>query len=447
MENTFPQHAEPWMRQPTTILSATPNARELRRAQDEEALTAARTIAGILEKDVDGTLGYCGGPLYSTITFRSNDRDCAAKVLAKREEICRALDVETVHIRVPAGRDDVAIEVPRRRDVLRLGDLVRAVYGPADTRTIPLSTGLPPKIALGMGENRVPWFSPLAGEMKHLLVGGLHGAFMHSAIISLLLQHSPDEMKMILIDLTRVEFHRYEDLPHLLLPPISSPEDAAAALSWAVREAEERQEAFERMGVRYLDDCNAMMRRDGSSIARRPWPHIVIVFNEPDGMMFCDEHREKVEEAISRITAPWAGGDVGVHLIVASGGFSPLVFSPRIKQHFHTRLCSHAPSEEASRLVLEAPGAEEILFGAAEMLVCTPAVSPLPAVLHRLAVCFPSEEDISSVVEFWKVQGTPAYLPGVLSGEDGAPRHVLEIAVEFETAGSVGEQAEGGPDA
>ena len=254
-------------------------------------------------------------------------------------------------------------------------------------------------------------------RMPHLLIAGATGSgksvCVNALITSLLVRATPQEVELILVDLKRVELSAYANLPHLKAPVIMEPNQARAALTWAVGQMEDRYKLLAARGERNLAAYNASVR-----VAEdERLPYLVLVIDELADLMM--REGRKVEDPIVKLAQKARA--VGIHLVLATQRPSVNVVTGLIKANVPSRIAFAMASNVDSRTVLDQPGAED-LIGRGDMLY-QPSDLPRPV---RLQGVFLSDAEVHAVCDFWREQEPdPVYDPEVLAGsaedaEDGA---------------------------
>ncbi|NJD28367.1 MAG: DNA translocase FtsK, partial [Chloroflexi bacterium] len=228
---------------------------------------------------------------------------------------------------------------------------------------------------------------------------------VNALITSLLCNATPDDVRMILIDLKRVELAAYNGLPQLLVPVITEPERAKAALKWAVNEMESRYRRFAGATARNIKAYN-----ESRADAADRMPYIVIIIDElADLMMREGKH---VEDPVVRLAQKARA--TGIHMVLATQRPSVNVVTGLIKANFPSRIAFAMASQIDSRTILDAPGAED-LIGRGDMLY-QPADLPRPM---RLQGVFVSDHEIGRVVDHWKAQiDDPHYDMAIIESDD-----------------------------
>lgn len=241
----------------------------------------------------------------------------------------------------------------------------------------------------------------IVGDLKgmpHLLIAGSTGSgksvCVNSIITSILYKADPDEVKLVLIDPKVVELGNYNGIPHLLIPVVTDPSKAAAALNWAVAEMDDRYKKFAESGVRDLKSYNEhIMANDEED--EKPLPQIVIIIDELADLMMTAP--SQVEESICRIAQKARAA--GMHLIVATQRPSVDVITGVIKANIPSRIAFAVSSNADSRVILDMGGAEK-LVGKGDMLYA-PLGMGKPV---RVQGCFISDDEVNGVIDFVRSQ-------------------------------------------
>ena len=345
-------------------------------------------------------VGWVHGP---TVTLFKVDLPSGVRVNRVSnltDDIALALAAPGVRIFAPIpGTNYVGIEVPnKKRETVFLGDVLK------DAPDGPL------QIAIGKDVEGESIVSNLA-TMPHLLIGGTTGSgksvAINGMIMSILMRATPSEVRMIMIDPKRVEFMPYNGIPHLYVPVVTEAREAASALSWAVAEMERRLKVFSGIGARNIGQYNAKVQK-GLEINDAPaaeMPYIVIIIDELADLMM--NVGKEVEFSISRLAQ--LARAAGIHLIVATQRPSTNVVTGLIKANITNRIAFNVASGIDSRVILDTPGAEN-LIGLGDLLLSQPEL----AKPQRIQGCFVSEDEISAVVEKLKSQGEPEYHNDIL---------------------------------
>lgn len=345
-------------------------------------------------------VGWVHGP---TVTLFKVDLPSGVRVNRVSnltDDIALALAAPGVRIFAPIpGTNYVGIEVPnKKRETVLLGDVLKdAPKGPL-------------QVAIGKDVEGNCIVSNLA-TMPHLLIGGTTGSgksvSINGMIMSILMRATPSEVRMIMIDPKRVEFTPYNGIPHLYVPVVTEAKEAASALSWAVAEMERRLKIFSGIGARNIGQYNAKVQQglELNDAPAKEMPYIVIIIDELADLMM--NVGKEVEFSISRLAQ--LARAAGIHLIVATQRPSTNVVTGLIKANITNRIAFNVASGIDSRVILDTPGAEN-LIGLGDLLLSKPEL----AKPQRIQGCYVSEDEIAAVVEKLKSQGEPDYHNDIL---------------------------------
>ncbi|MBF6604386.1 MAG: DNA translocase FtsK [Chloroflexi bacterium] len=340
------------------------------------------------------------GPVVTQYEVRPERHVKISRIEGLADDLAMALAARTIRIEAPIpGRDVVGIEIPNVKS-----EVVGFRRVMDDTRMLDAESRL--SFALGRDVSGKAYAVDLA-KMPHLLVAGATGSgksvCVNALITSLLMHARPDEVRLILVDLKRVELAPYDRLPHLLAPVIVEPQEAKSALDWAVRQMEERYKALASKAERNIAAYNASpnVRLD------ERLPYIVIVIDELADLIM--REGRKVEDPVVKIAQKARA--VGIHLVLATQRPSVNVVTGLIKANVPSRIAFAMASMVDSRTVLDAPGAED-LIGRGDMLY-QPVDLPRPV---RMQGVFVSDDEVRSVTKHWIAQApVPLYDPDVLA--------------------------------
>jgi FtsK/SpoIIIE family/FtsK alpha domain/Ftsk gamma domain/4TM region of DNA translocase FtsK/SpoIIIE len=290
------------------------------------------------------------------------------------------------------GKSAIGIEVPNKAaQLVALKEIVQSATF-TDGRT---------RLAVALGADVSG--HPVAGDltrMPHLLIAGATGSgksvCINAVLGGFLLQATPTELKLILIDPKRVELSNFADLPHLLVPVVVEPEAAVASLRWAVKEMEERYKLFASHGARNIAAFNE--RAPGLGLSALPYT--VIVIDELADLMMVAAG--EIEDLICRIAQ--LARAVGIHLVVATQRPSADIITGLIKANIPSRVAFAVSSGTDSRVILDEMGAEKLL-GRGDMLYL-----PIDqGKAQRLQGAFVSDRELDALIGHWKAQGKPDY--------------------------------------
>ncbi|MFI5292035.1 MAG: DNA translocase FtsK, partial [Candidatus Limnocylindrales bacterium] len=344
------------------------------------------------------------GPDVTQYEVRPDARIKLSRIEGLADDLAMALAARTIRIEAPIpGKDVVGIEIPNHAsEVVGFRELI-------DDANMLAATGKL-TFALGRDVSGAAYAVDLA-KMPHLLIAGATGSgksvCVNALITSLLMRARPDEVRLVLVDLKRVELAAYDDLPHLLTNVIVEAGDAKAALHWAVGQMEERYKALAAKTERNIGAYNASPRvSEGERL-----PYIVIVIDELADLIM--REGRKVEDPIVKIAQKARA--VGIHLVLATQRPSVNVVTGLIKANVPSRIAFAMASNIDSRTVLDQPGAED-LIGRGDMLF-QPADLPRPV---RLQGVFVSDAEVNAVTAHWREQSPePEYDPLVVAFSDG----------------------------
>jgi DNA segregation ATPase FtsK/SpoIIIE, S-DNA-T family len=373
---------------------------------EDELKDRARAIeAKCLEFDIQGRVTQINpGPVVTTFEFKPEAGIKYSRIIGLTEDLCLALQAESILIERIPGKSTIGIEVPNiTRQTIALREIIEAQE----------FTNSPSKLTLAMGRDlhgriRV---TDLAA-MPHLLIAGSTGTgksvFINSLLVSILYKASPEDVKLVLVDPKRLELSLYENIPHLIAPVVTDPKIASNVLRNATKEMEKRLKLLAQRGVRNIDQYNRTFQK-GQSLSlfdnveeneHKPLPYLVIVIDELADLMMVDTNN--VEESITRLAQ--MARAVGIHLILATQRPSVDVITGLIKANFPARISFRVASKVDSRTILDSNGSESLL-GKGDMLYL-PAGS---ARLHRIHGPLVTEDEITSVCDFWREQAQAKY--------------------------------------
>jgi S-DNA-T family DNA segregation ATPase FtsK/SpoIIIE len=357
------------------------------------------------------------GPVVTTFEFKPEAGVKYSKITSLADDLCLAMQAESVLIdRIP-GKSTVGIQIPNpNREAISLRELLQSEAYQRSSSKLTL--------ALGKTIHGEPYVTDLA-TMPHLLIAGSTGTGksvgLNAMLTSILYRATPDDVRMIMIDPKRLELGMYEEIPHLLTPVVVDPKKAANALRWAVREMEERYKTLAAEGVRNIDQYNRniklVLEETGNQEpdAPKPLPFIVVVIDELADLMMVASN--EVEESIARVAQ--MARAVGIHLILATQRPSVDVITGLIKANLPSRISFRVSSKVDSRTILDGNGAEQLL-GKGDMLFLPPASSRC----IRLHGPYISEQESARLASFLRKQGKPIFDDSITaedekSGADG----------------------------
>jgi len=408
---------------------------EKRQKIDRESLIMNSRILEkkLLDYGVEGkVVEVRPGPVITVYEFEPAPGVKVSRIVNLADDLALALSAISIRIVAPIpGKSVVGIEIPNAvRETVYLKEII-------DSNPFRASKS---KLSFGLGKDIAgdPFVVDLA-RMPHLLVAGSTGSgksvSINSMICSILFKASPEEARFLMIDPKMLELSDYDGVPHMLLPVVTNPKKAAAALKWLVDEMERRYTVLAEKGVRNIEHYNQKMEKDlkekGKVYKRKgdalegddenpaegmeKIPYIIVVIDELADLMMVSSR--EVEEYITRLAQ--MARAVGIHLLLATQRPSVDVLTGIIKANFPARISFQVTSKVDSRTILDTIGAEHLL-GAGDMLFLPPGSSKLT----RIHGAFVSSAEIKRIVDFLKKQGKPSYDASILSEvkkEKGAP--------------------------
>lgn len=340
-------------------------------------------------------INVSAGPTVTRYEVSPSQGVKVSKIVNLADDIALNLAASGIRIEAPIpGKAAVGIEVPNKE--------TKSVY----LRTVLESDAFrkhPSKLAFALGEDITgnPIVTDIA-KMPHLLIAGATGSgksvCINTLITSILYKADPKEVKLLLVDPKVVELSVYNGIPHLLIPVVTDPKKASAALNWAVREMLERYNDFAACGVRDIKGFNAMKEEKGEPEAKMP--QIVIIIDELADLMMAAPG--EVEDSICRLAQ--MARAAGMHLIIATQRPSVDVITGVIKANIPSRLAFAVSSGIDSRTILDMVGAEKLL-GKGDMLFY-PSGQSKPS---RIQGAFVTDKEVEQIVDFLRKSSRPGY--------------------------------------
>ena len=340
-------------------------------------------------------INVSAGPTVTRYEVSPSQGVKVSKIVNLADDIALNLAASGIRIEAPIpGKAAVGIEVPNKE--------TKSVY----LRTVLESDAFrkhPSKLAFALGEDITgnPIVTDIA-KMPHLLIAGATGSgksvCINTLITSILYKADPKEVKLLLVDPKVVELSVYNGIPHLLIPVVTDPKKASAALNWAVREMLERYNDFAACGVRDSKGFNAMKEEKGEPEAKMP--QIVIIIDELADLMMAAPG--EVEDSICRLAQ--MARAAGMHLIIATQRPSVDVITGVIKANIPSRLAFAVSSGIDSRTILDMVGAEKLL-GKGDMLFY-PSGQSKPS---RIQGAFVTDKEVEQIVDFLRKSSRPGY--------------------------------------
>jgi S-DNA-T family DNA segregation ATPase FtsK/SpoIIIE len=394
---------------PALSLLQVPPVHETSLSETELDRLSALLISTLKTFKVDGEVtGRTTGPVVTQFEVVPAPGVKVSRISALDADLALAMRAASIRIVAPIpGKGAVGIEVPNPepevvylRRILETGSFQRA------RGSLPL--------ALGKDLTGKPYVADLA-RMPHLLIAGATGSgksiCINTLITSLIYKHSPQTLRLLMVDPKMVELSIYADLPHLRHPVVTDPQDAATVLKWAVLEMERRYELLSVNGARALSEFNARAK-EGAPLKRahahgedhdpNRWryldgelPYIVVIIDELADLMLSVQ--AEIEKPLAQLAQKARA--IGIHLIVATQRPSVNVITGLIKANFPCRIGFRVASKVDSRTILDQNGADALL-GNGDMLFLPPGTSD-PV---RIQGAYLSTEDTEQVMDWYRAQ-------------------------------------------
>ena len=369
------------------------------------------------------------GPVITMYEFKPAPGVKVRRIVTLADDLAMALRAVSVRILAPIpGESVVGIEIPNpRREIVFLREVIESeAYQHADSKLT---------LALGKDISGSAFATDLA-RMPHLLVAGATGTgksvSINAMILSILFKCTPQDVQFIMVDPKMLELTVYEDIPHLLVPVVTDPKKAAAALFWAMDEMDRRYRLMRDKGARNIDNYNRVLEKETaakksvvdltetnpndakseiggdlekeSPLVHERLPRIVIIIDELADLMM--SVGRDIEEYITRLAQKARAA--GIHLILATQRPSVDVITGLIKANFPARISFQVTSRVDSRTILDSIGAEKLL-GNGDLLFLPPGTARLTRVHGALV----SDQEVRKVMKFIKQQARPHYRPEV----------------------------------
>lgn len=379
-----PPRPEDWALPPISMLQLS----EQVEVSEVDARQRAKVIENTLKSfGVDALVREINpGPTVTQFALEPGVGTKVARITSLQNDLALALAAPSIRIEAPVpGQSRVGLEIPNAQAA---SVLLRDVM---DSGAFHNTKGKL-KLALGRDVTGRAVVGDLA-RMPHLLIAGATGAgksvCLNSIIAGLLFQHTPDELRFLMVDPKMVELKTFDGVPHLVWPVVTEMDKVVGVLKYAVGEMERRYKEFSELGIRNLDGYNRKLEAEGKPKLAR----MVVIIDELADLMMAAP--EEVEASICRLAQ--MARAVGIHLILATQRPSVDVVTGLIKANFPSRIAFAVSSQIDSRVILDMPGAERLL-GRGDMLFVGPdSVKP-----SRVQGTFVADEEIDAVVNHWK---------------------------------------------
>jgi len=347
--------------------------------------------------NIDVSMGDVNvGPTVTQYTLKPKEGIKLNQITARSNDLALSLAAHPIRIEAPIpGKAAVGVEIPNKIPaIVTLREIIDSKE--FETKKSNLT------LALGRDVAGIPVIADLK-KMPHLLIAGATGSgksiCLNSLIVSLLYQNSPSSLRMILVDPKRVEFTRFNDIPHLLCPVITEVDKTVNSLKWAVAEMDRRFKLFSSVGRRDIESYNA-------DPTEGMLPYIVIVIDELADLMA--QSGREVEAVIVRLAQ--MARAVGIHLIVATQRPSVDVITGLIKANIISRIAFAVASQIDSRTILDMSGAEKLLGNGDMLHVSADMGKP-----KRVQGTYISEKEVQDVTDFLKKQTAPQYDESIIN--------------------------------
>ena len=352
----------------------------------EETLASFGAPSRVIEINRGPTITQFGVEPDFLETSRGRTRVRVGKIAALADDLSLALAASRIRVQAPVpGKGFVGIEVPNEEiAMVALRDVIESQ---AFHRL-----KSPLRFALGQNVSGSAVAADLAA-MPHLLIAGATGSgksvCVNALISCLLLNNTPKDLRLLMVDPKRVELTGYNGIPHLLAPVVVDLERVVGSLQWVAREMDQRYHKLAKVGVRHIIDYNAVLAERGES----PLPYLVVIIDElADLMMLAPDETERTITRLAQLARA-----TGIHLVISTQRPSVDVVTGLIKANFPARIAFAVASGVDSRVILDQPGAERLL-GSGDMLFQAPD-APAPV---RLQGVFLSENEIFQLVQYWR---------------------------------------------
>lgn len=352
------------------------------------------TLEGTLEQfGIDANVvEVANGPTITRYEIQLGPGIRVNRITALADNIAMSLAASHVRVEAPIpGKSAIGVEVPNNQRVMvTLREMCESLEFHDKEKKLCL--------ALGKDVAGVPKYTDLT-RMPHLLIGGATNSgksiALATIIMSLILRHTPREVRMVMIDPKRVELSLFEGLPHLMCPVVKDVKEAPGVLRAVWREMDRRYDMFSERQVRNIDGWNE------KADFQEKLPYIVVIIDELADLMI--QAAAEVETSICRLAQ--LARATGIHLVIATQRPSVDVITGTIKANIASRVAFSVSSQIDSRTILDQAGAEKLIGRGDMLFLPIDANKPL-----RVQGCYVSEKEIEDVCHFWRQQEKPHYV-------------------------------------
>lgn len=334
------------------------------------------------------------GPTVTCYELKPQRGVKVSKILNLSDDLALSLATSGIRILAPIpGKSHVGIEVPNKsKEIVGFKEIISTSNFQNAKSKIPF--------AMGKSISGDPIVSGIE-KMPHLLVSGATGSgksvCINTIIMSILYKHSPDEVKLLMIDPKVVELSVYNGIPHLIMPVITDPKKASSSLFWAISEMEKRYKAFQKYRVRDIEGYKEAAQTDESM---ENLPYIVVIIDELADLMMTAA--SEVEDYIMRLAQKSRA--CGIHLVIATQRPTVDVITGTIKANIPSRISFAVTSQTDSRTILDTAGAEKLLGKGDMLFASSDSMRPL-----RIQGAFVSDKEVLNVVEHIKKESQASY--------------------------------------
>lgn len=381
----------------------------------EHTLESFGAPATVVEINQGPTITQFGvEPLFIQQRSGKRTKVKVGKIAGLADDLTLALAAQSIRIQAPVpGKGYIGIEVPNPdKALVSLRDVM-------ETKEFKKSKS---PLAIGLGQNVAGQsvISDLAG-MPHVLIAGTTGSgksvCVNGIIACLLMQNTPEELKLVMVDPKRVELTGYNGIPHLAAPVVVEMDRVIGTLQWALREMDTRYKRFAQVGARNLVDFNKKVKKNGRLTKL---PYIVIIIDELADLMMLSP--EETEKGITRLAQ--MARATGIHMIIATQRPSVDVVTGLIKANFPARIAFAVASSTDSRVILDSTGAEKLLGQGDMLFQSQDAPSPI-----RMQGAFVSSEELNKIINYWKTARRFNLVP---TSESVVPHEILAAEAQKE---------------